>query len=129
MDARTYLDFCAPTGMIMLACVRLGCFLQGCCQGIDLWIRSTQVILPTQLMEVTLDLFLADFILKLETGKRFEKGRYFVAMGMYGVIRFCLEFLRETARGVWIFSNGQIFSLIWIAVMAGYLWTEMRENG
>lgn len=128
IDPLEYLDYCTPAGIVMLACIRLGCFMRGCCHGITVWIDSKPLIFPTQLIECTLDLFLLDYILKQEQLHKFKNGRYIVFMGIYGIIRFIVEFLRDTPKNLLGFSNGQIFSVICILMYVIYLITKRGKN-
>ena len=119
-DPLKYLDYCTPAGILMLACIRLGCFMRGCCHGITMWIGVNPVIVPTQLIECTLDLFLLFFILKAEQARKFEKGLYAVFMGAYGVIRFLTEFFRDTPKTHFGMSNGQCFSILCVVIFTIY---------
>ncbi len=127
VDALAYLDFCTPAGIIMLASIRCGCFMAGCCHGITIWVASNPLIFPTQLMECTLDLFLLDYILKLERRHKFDNGRYIIFMGGYGIIRFFIEFLRDTPKTIWFLSNGQWFSVSCILILCFY-WDIKRRR-
>lgn len=126
VDALAYLDFCTPAGIIMLACIRCGCFMRGCCHGITIWVASSPLIFPTQLMECTVDFFLLDFILRLEKTHKFDNGRYAIFMGCYGIVRFIIEFLRDTPKTKWFLSNGQWFSIICILIMLFCLRSKRR---
>ena len=116
----TLLDYCTPFGLILLACVRMGCFFQGCCGGITFWLsNSTPLILPVQLMEVVLDLILLELCFRLETS-HFRQGLLYPVFLMgYGAVRFLLEFLRNTPKEWLVFSNGQIFALV--SILLGVL--------
>ncbi len=112
-----YLDYCTPAGLLMLTCIRTGCFLNGCCQGISVMINNNQVILPAQLLECTLDLILLELLFTAE--KKLPQGKlYFLFMGGYGLLRFAVEFTRATPKTQLGLSNGQWFSLICILVSA-----------
>lgn len=120
------LDYSTPAGIIMLACIRCGCFMRGCCHGITIWAASNPLIFPTQLMECTLNLFLLDYILKLERSHKFDKARYIIFMGTYGIIRFFIEFLRDTPKNLCLLSNGQWFSIICIFILLFYLLSKRK---
>ena len=106
------LDYCTPFGLVLLACVRMGCFFQGCCGATTLWLsNNTPLILPVQLFEVVLDLLLLELCFRLETSHFCQGLLYPVFLMGYGVIRFLLEFLRNTPKD-WLFlSHGQVFAL------------------
>lgn len=127
VDKWEYLDYCTPAGLIMLACIRCGCYMRGCCHGITVWLGSKPFIFPVQLMECTMDLFLLDCLLRFEEEKKYQKGRYIIFMGSYGIIRFLLEFLRDTPKDVLCLSNGQWFSGICIGILIVY-WMRRRAT-
>ena len=114
-------DYFTPFGLILLACVRTGCFLNGCCGAVTLWIGSTPIILPVQLMEVVLDLLILELCFWIEKKYMFQGWMYPAFMLSYGVCRFLLEFLRKTPKDFLSLSHGQIFSLIAIAIALGLL--------
>ncbi len=121
VDSMKYLDYCTPAVVLMLACIRLGCFMKGCCHGRTVWIGSNPLVYPTQLIECALDLLLLDYLLRAEKDDRFNHGRYFLFMGAYGIIRFFVEFLRDTPKSVLYMSNGQWFSICCIVICAVYM--------
>lgn len=112
IDLAEMLDYCTPFGIILLCCTRTGCFINGCCGAITFWNNGNPIILPVQLMEVALDLIILEVCFYFEKTK-FKSGMvYPLFMMLYGICRFGLEFLRKTEPAVFIFSNGQIFSII-----------------
>ena len=111
-----YLDYCTPAGIIMLACIRTGCFLNGCCHGITMWFDSHPVVLPSQLIECTLDMLLLHFIFRMEQSGKTKGHLYALFMGGYGTIRFLVELTRATPKTILGLSHGQCFSLVCIFV-------------
>ena len=123
----SYLDYCTPAGLLMLICIRTGCFFNGCCQGLSLTVHGNPTVLPAQLLECALDLVLLDFILFNE--KSLPKGKlYFLFMGGYGLLRFVVEFIRDTPKTMLGLSNGQWFSLIAI-FLAAAAWLFQSKKG
>ena len=113
------LDYCTPFGIILLACTRTGCFINGCCGAFTIWKDGNPIILPVQLMEVMLDLIILEICRYIEN-KKFKSGLvYPMFMILYGFCRFGLEFLRKTDPTLFIFSNGQIFAVI--SITFGFL--------
>lgn len=111
-----YLDYCTPAGLLMLVCIRVGCFMNGCCHGITIWIMQRPVILPSQLLECTLDLLLLDFLFRAEKRGTYKSSLYFLFMGGYGILRFVVEFTRDTPKDVIGLSHGQWFSICCIII-------------
>lgn len=115
-DFGNYLDYCTPAGLIMLICIRTGCFLNGCCQGIYFEYKSRPVIFPSQLLECVLDSILLYVLFAMED--KIKTGHlYVVFMGGYGVLRFFVECTRDTDKVTLGMSNGQIFSIICVMVL------------
>lgn len=107
---------------------RIGCFMAGCCYGIEydgpLSVRFPESELvpdlsyvnrfPVQLLEATLDLVI--FAILIYLGKKISDGYIMLAYYgiMYAIVRFFDEFLRgDSIRGVYGFlSTSQIISII-----------------
>jgi prolipoprotein diacylglyceryltransferase len=98
---RRFLDALAPAGLLWHGLARIGCFLNGCCYGVE-----TDSILgvsyhgvsrhPTQLYMAIPDLAMAIFLAKW--GPRFKKydGQLLlIALTSHSLTRFGVEFLRE----------------------------------
>ena len=104
----------------MITFMRFGCFFKGCCAGIQLWINHNPVIIPTQLIECSFDLFLLNYILYAENKDKFNGRRYSIFLLIYGIYRFFIEFIRNTKPIFLNMSNGQIMSLITIVLAIIY---------
>lgn len=122
-------------------CGRIGCFLAGCCYGIEytgplavtftesLGAPNNVSLFPVQLLEAGLNLLV--FFLLLAVDKKLKRplqnfGLYAV---IYGVIRFLLEFLRgDPARGVWLLSTSQWISLLILIPVGIYMLTCKTEK-
>lgn len=111
---------------------RVGCFMAGCCWGIEYsrGIAFTNSIaapngvayLPIQLIEAGLNfaLFLALFF----TADRFKnpKNLLCVYIFAYGIMRFALEFFRgDIIRGVALLSTSQWISLLLCSIAAAFM--------
>lgn len=106
---------------------RIGCFLSGCCYGIELKTRIsvlysinscgnsivTKWRIPTQLIEAMFEMIIFLLLLFLFM-KNICCGRLlYVYLFLYSVVRFCLEFIRgDTIRGKFlILSTSQWISI------------------
>lgn len=143
-----HLDMLAVAAPLFHAFGRVGCFLAGCCYGIEspvgfLFTQGTvaaangAVRFPVQLLEaacnvaiflVLLWLFRRNTLLQQQVGGRKEPllgngSLLYVYFLLYGIVRFLDEFLRgDWYRGfLGVFSTSQWISLILIAVAVGYL--------
>ena len=84
---------------------RIGCFLSGCCYGIETHTSldvyfpiHNHSYLPTQLIEMTF-LFLLAALLSLLAFKRITSYTFIIYLASYGVFRFVIEFFRGDERG------------------------------
>lgn len=120
IDYKDYLDYCTPAGLLMLTSIRTGCFLNGCCHGIMWWYKGRPVIFPSQLLECALDLLLMYLLFRMKD--KIDKGMsYMVFMGGYGILRFAVEFTRDTEKSIMHMSHGQWFSIICVVIAAAVL--------
>ncbi len=136
-----YFDLCAASISLAQGFGRLGCFLAGCCYGRETDLPIGVVfpesslapagvrLLPTQLFSSAGN-FLIMFILLWHYKHRKKVGDTgFLYMLLYGVGRFCIEFLRNDSRGtVGVFSTSQFISLFIIAAaLLLFSWKSRRE--
>lgn len=122
------LDLCAPCVAIMIACLRIGCFLTGCCGGRLVWIGNIPFSWPTQTMESIGDIVILIWLLQQEEAENARGKLYPFLMISYSIMRFLLEFLRDTPKDWLLMSHGQWFSLSAIAVGLIWLTTQKRGN-
>lgn len=110
---------------------RVGCFLAGCCWGMEVpyGIVFTNSIgapngvplLPVQLIEVGLNLLICAILVfvqnrKARTAPLEDFNVFGLYIVLYSIIRFVLEFFRgDVLRGMWLFSTSQWISLLFIA--------------
>lgn len=116
------LDCVAPCVAVMIGCIRIGCFFNGCCGG---WTTHGGFTWPTQAMESVCDFMLLFLLLQMEKKEKFNGWLYPTLMTVYSIYRFLIEFLRDTPRTVVGLSNGHFFALagmvvggIWLLILA-----------
>lgn len=142
LDVAEYSDIIAP-GVPLFHCFgRIGCFLGGCCYGIEssfgFTAHGNELIptvndvqrFPVQLLEATLNLLLF-FALAYMLNKGIFKGRLFaVYLLSYTVIRFFDEFLRgDTYRGfLFGLSTSQLISIILFVCSLIYLFVKRKNK-
>lgn len=124
------LDFLSPSLMLMLAILRIGCFVSGCCGGISVTLGGFYFSkFPTQLTEAFFDFMIMVGLLVYERFWDKEGRLYPFVMVYYGCLRFILEFVRDTPKDWLSMSHGQWFSLISILVGGYFLHTlEKKEK-
>lgn len=124
-----YTDIYAPLIPLIHGFGRIGCFLGGCCYGIEYhgfgsvqfpyneFIPELDDVprVPVQLIEAGMNFIFSGILFLLIKKKKFKPGQ---AMGIYliyyTIARFLLEMLRgDKTRGEWgLFSTSQLISLI-----------------
>lgn len=130
----TFLDALAPIIPIFHAFGRIGCFLAGCCYGIQ-WNRPLGILypvndvwtlrFPVQIVEAAINLLIG--IGLFISSRRGGKSLFHKYLVCYGTTRFFLEFLRgDEIRGIWLgLSTSQWISiLILVTVFA----IKIRDN-
>lgn len=136
LDKGDFFDLFATVVPLGHAIGRVGCFLGGCCYGIEYHgplhcvykvnIGNTPLgvpLFPVQLLEAFLLLCLF-VLLVVVYNKKMQKGTVVAVYGMaYSIIRFALEFLRgdKERGGVFGVSTSQIISILIAVVIIVYL--------
>lgn len=143
IDVKPYLRIGVALLPLTHAFGRVGCYLAGCCFGIPydgplavIYERSHGAplgvpLFPVQLLEAVLVLAIAGVLFALCLRGWGEWSLLGLYMGLYGVVRFCLEYLRDDAeRGQFLwFSTSQWVSLVLIALaLAGVLWSRVKTK-
>lgn len=123
-----YFDIMMPGVAIAQGFGRIGCFLAGCCYG-----RETSSFLgvifpegglapagvpliPTQLLSSAGDFLIALLLLRYERRDRRAGDVGAMYLLLYGIGRFCIEFLRGDRRGsVGVLSTSQLISIFIVA--------------
>ena len=113
---RNTLDICIPGGIAVLGCMRVNCFISGCCSGMLVHGFGTWFPLPVQLFEAIGDFMILTQILRWEKS-HIPGGRiYPMFLVFYGILRFFLEWFRRTGRPWLGMSHGHWFSIAAITI-------------
>ena len=98
---RNVMDLMAPGGFMILACAKFGCFIYGCCPGIECEFGVynyiyDKVMFPSQILESTTMCMVVAFCFwySLRYKKRVPGKAYPLTIMIYSVVRFGWEFLR-----------------------------------
>lgn len=144
LDALAYFDLIAPELALAQGFGRLGCFLAGCCYGLEMdtpisivfthsdFAPNNVPLIPTQLISSGLDFL--NFALLIYLGTKIKKKGALgcVYLLTYSIGRFFLEYLRgDLIRGsVGMFSTSQFISLGMFAIVctALFLLTSNKKT-
>lgn len=107
------LDAIAPCMAAIVAFMRVGCFLNGCCGGLEANLAGICFRWPVQAIESLGDFFVLGLILHLEEKHKAEGKLYAIFLGGYGILRFIVEFMRDTEKRLLGLGDGQ-----WLAILA-----------
>ena len=131
-------DIVAPSIALGQSLGRIGCFLNGCCYGVETggsWGFMTRYAPglrhPYQLYESLLDFVLFLVLLKLDTKLKVEGELFLVYLFGYSFFRFFLEFVRENDRYFLGLSYGQWTSAglaLLAAIIFLYIEKKSRPN-
>ena len=123
------LDACAPCVASIIGFMRMGCFLNGCCGGWEMTLGSLRFHWPTQIMESLGDFLILGILLLQEEKQSHQGRRYAVFMLSYGILRFFVEFLRDTEKDWLGLGHGQWFALLAVLISGAVLLLEKRKAG
>ena len=105
----------------MLGTIRIGCFLEGCCGGVVCTLGNNSFKWPTQIMEAFLDFGILVWLLIIESRSDKRRGLLYPRfMISYGLVRFIIEFFRDTPKDWLGLSHGHWFSIV--SFVAGLVW-------
>ena len=113
-------DFMAPYLALGYAFGRMGCFLNGCCYGVEsnvpwaLPISPGDEVLrhPVQLYALVGALLIFFILKKIRPVRPFVGFLTVALFALYGLLRFSTEFFRH-GEAIWIgLTNAQVFSLV-----------------
>lgn len=122
-------DYSVPQICIMLAVMKVHCFVSGCCGGICLYAPEvgTPIYFPSQIAELILSLLIGALVLYLDSQKWLKGRLYGVYFLVYGILRFALNFLRIGIKPfVWFIPSGHFWSLISIGL--GIAWILLYKS-
>ena len=121
---------------------RIGCFLGGCCYGVEsefgFTVTDNQLVpdingvrrLPIALIEAYFNLLLFTLFLKVFRSERFKGRIIYLYMFFYSIIRFNVEFYRgDEIRGIWFgYSTSQWISIVLFAISFLYFVFHLKTT-
>jgi len=145
VPVRPFLDIVAFIGPIVHSFGRVGCFMAGCCHGVechnflgvtfsdpDTLARPMNTPLyPTQLFDIGINLIILAVLIFLSKRKRFAGQLFLVYIVMYAIGRSINEIYRgDEARGFVMggaLSHSQFIAII-LFVIAVFVWVRWRKK-
>ena len=137
-------DLCSPGLALGYAIARIGCFLNGCCQGIPTnlpWAVSFHLDAvsgelgppshPTQLYAAAAGILIYIALVAIEKRRRFVGQVFLSYLAAYSVYRFLIEFLRRGVSAEIAFAGiteAQVVSLFVLAVAGVLLLTKSKRR-
>ena len=142
LDLSEYSDICAPMVPLFHFFGRIGCFLGGCCYGIEspfgFTAHGNELVptindvqrFPVQLLEAGLNLALFFVLAHLLKKNKFKGSLFVIYLINYSIIRFSDEFLRgDTYRGfLFDLSTSQIISIIILIGAVIFLFVRNKKK-
>jgi phosphatidylglycerol:prolipoprotein diacylglycerol transferase len=137
IDVYEFLDLCAPSIMLGLAIGRIGCFLNGCCIGMETSSPPGMIFPdtgdriprhPTQLYELVLDILIVLTLLWWEKRKKFSGELTLLMLSLYSVARFVVESFRLSPPRIFGLSIAQYSSIIFFIVTAIWIYIATKNS-
>ena len=143
ISLRAAADFYAPALPLFHVFGRIGCFLAGCCWGIEapwgvvythsLAAPNGVTLFPVQLTEAVCNLAICMVLLLRErrlSGRQPTGGALLLYAALYACVRFLLEFWRgDAVRGHFLFfSTSQWISVLILFAIGIYFWKIVRSR-
>lgn len=120
IDLLQLLDALSPGTMLGYAIGRIGCYLNGCCYGIKLF----GIEQPTQIYSSVSGLIIFFLLARLYANKKYDGHIFLLALFLYSLYRFLLEFLRYNPIHILIFTPNQLLAVLMLIVSAFILWKK-----
>ncbi len=124
------LDLCAPSVCAMSVLMKVNCYISDCCIGRVMYVtqHGKEVRFPSQITECIASFIILLVLMYLITKKIHRGYVYFLYMLIYGVVRFALNFLRETKPFIWNLPAGNFWALVSVAMAVIILFFMKRNN-
>lgn len=137
LDLWKMLDLFAPFLALSYAIVRVGCFLNGCCFGIEtdsVWGVVFPHVdhlhrYPTQLFSTAINLVIFGFLYWYYPRRSFNGEVCSLYLIFYAVYRFMIEFLRASEVVYGVLAPSQVISIFILLLGIGmYIWRRKVFN-
>ena len=122
------IDICSPAGFCILALLKVKCKIDNCCYGRMISIGEKSFQFPSQIVEGIAAVVLLAVILIMIKKQKWKRLVYCWFLILYGIVRFVLNFFRETTPWIGPLASGTFWSLISIILGAGILYLNIRKQ-
>jgi phosphatidylglycerol:prolipoprotein diacylglycerol transferase len=120
IDVLKLLDALSPAAALGYAIGRIGCYLNGCCYGITLF----GIEQPTQLYLSLTGLVILSILAYYYDKKKYDGQIFLIALFLYSICRFFIEFIRYSPVHIGIFTPNQL-AVVLIFILSSYaLWKK-----
>lgn len=115
-------DLITPGSALILALSKFGCFMNGCCAGIETkfgWnfpVEPNVSRIPIQLIESSITLIIFFVLLIIEKKNKGKSWLFMYFLGMYTFFRFFCEFLRDSYDIEKILTTAQIICIAYLTL-------------
>jgi len=129
-----FADLVAPSAILAQAIGRVGCTLNGCCQGTptslpwgvvythpDSFAPLGVAIHPTQVYEIIYNLIVFAVLLRLRGRLKPDGSLFLIYLSLYSVWRFSISFLREESPFLFGLPQAQVIAVIVLAIAISIL--------
>lgn len=129
------LSYLAPLFALALGQAKIGCFVAGCCQGIESSIgfpdvHNPDIIrFPVQLLEAMIGYILGILLFFYNIKEKNKSNSYSLYMIVYCICRLGFEFLREKERLFMGLTQTQFYCLVLIVIWSAVLLIQRRKTG
>ena len=115
----TLMDFCAPTGCMMMSVIKFECILVGCCAG--KFLPAFNTVFPSQQVEIIVSFAIMAVLLWQERNTDRKGQIYPLYLILYGSTRFVLNWFRADLNPFVLgLPPGNFWGIV--SVICGALW-------
>lgn len=114
------LDALSPAAALGYAIGRIGCYLNGCCFGITLF----GIVQPTQLYSSLAGLVILFLLVHYYTKKAYDGQIFLIALFLYSIYRFFIEFIRYSPIHIDMFTPNQLIAFLLFLFSSYVLWKK-----
>lgn len=119
-------DASALCVLAMIGCMRVGCFLAGCCGGTEAQICGLTFHWPTQAVESLGDFAILALLYEVEERGNRSGWLYPMFMIGYSILRFFVEFFRNTVKDWLGLGHGQWYAIV--AIVVALIWLRAADR-